>query len=84
MSRPAVRPFLACIALLAAWRLPAGVGGHAGPGALRVLATTTLLASLASDVAAGRATVTSLLPVGASPKPISRRRPISCGSTMRA
>jgi ABC-type Zn uptake system ZnuABC Zn-binding protein ZnuA len=38
------------------------------PGPLRVLATTTLLASLASDVAGGRADVTSLLPVGASPE----------------
>jgi ABC-type Zn uptake system ZnuABC Zn-binding protein ZnuA len=33
-----------------------------------VLATTTLLASLASDVARGRADVTSLMPVGASPE----------------
>jgi manganese/iron transport system substrate-binding protein len=33
-----------------------------------VLATTTLLASLASDVGHGRAVVTSLMPVGASPE----------------
>jgi ABC-type Zn uptake system ZnuABC Zn-binding protein ZnuA len=32
------------------------------------VATTTLLASLAADVAGGRAAVTSLLPVGASPE----------------
>ena len=38
------------------------------PGGLHVLATTTLLASLAADVGRGRATVTSLLPVGASPE----------------
>jgi zinc/manganese transport system substrate-binding protein len=35
---------------------------------LHVLATTTLLASLAADVGRGRAEVTSLLPVGASPE----------------
>jgi manganese/iron transport system substrate-binding protein len=35
---------------------------------LHVLATTTLLASLATDVGHGRAEVTSLLPVGASPE----------------
>src|SRR5271170_7247111 len=35
---------------------------------LQVLATTTLLASLASDVGHGRADVTSLMPVGASPE----------------
>ncbi|HEV8021515.1 MAG TPA: metal ABC transporter substrate-binding protein [Candidatus Lustribacter sp.] len=35
---------------------------------LHVLATTTLLASLAADVGHGRATVTSLMPVGASPE----------------
>ena len=38
------------------------------PGRLRVIATTTLLASLASTVGAGRADVESLLPVGASPE----------------
>ena len=35
---------------------------------LHVLATTTLLASLAADIGHGRAAVTSLLPVGASPE----------------
>jgi ABC-type Zn uptake system ZnuABC Zn-binding protein ZnuA len=35
---------------------------------LHVLATTTLLASLAADVGHGRADVTSLMPVGASPE----------------
>jgi ABC-type Zn uptake system ZnuABC Zn-binding protein ZnuA len=38
---------------------------------LQVLATTTLLASLAADVGRGRATVTSLMPVGASPETFS-------------
>jgi ABC-type Zn uptake system ZnuABC Zn-binding protein ZnuA len=42
--------------------------GAAPTGPLQVLATTTLLASLAADVAHGRATVTSLMPVGASPE----------------
>ena len=37
-------------------------------GLLHVLVTTTLLASLAADVGHGRAEVTSLLPVGASPE----------------
>ena len=48
----------------------AGCGGSAAtpPGHLRVVATTTLLASLAASVGAGRADVTSLLPVGASPE----------------
>lgn len=40
----------------------------AAPGPLHVVATTTLLASLAGDVARGRAEVVSLLPVGASPE----------------
>ena len=40
----------------------------AAPGPLHVLATTTLLASLASDVGRGRAEVMSLMPVGASPE----------------
>jgi ABC-type Zn uptake system ZnuABC Zn-binding protein ZnuA len=44
-------------------------GAAAAPaGPLRVVATTTLLASLASSVAGDRAQVTSLLPVGASPE----------------
>src|SRR5471032_2413050 len=37
-------------------------------GLLHVIVTTTLLASLAADVGHGRAEVTSLLPVGASPE----------------
>jgi ABC-type Zn uptake system ZnuABC Zn-binding protein ZnuA len=37
-------------------------------GLLHVLVTTTLLASLAADVGRGRAEVTALLPVGASPE----------------
>jgi zinc/manganese transport system substrate-binding protein len=65
--------------LLAAAALTAGSScvparGAVTPGAatsgapLHVLATTTLLASLAADVGRGRAEVTSLLPVGASPE----------------
>lgn len=62
---------------LAVWTLVLavflGVSGCAGsasatPGHLNVVATTTLLASLAQSVGAGRANVTSLLPVGASPE----------------
>ncbi len=61
--------FLRGAALAAALALPASAGAGAAPGgSLRVLATTTLLASLASDVGRGRAEVTSLLPVGASPE----------------
>jgi len=47
-----------------------GCGGTApaAAGHLDVLATTTLLASLASDVGHSRAVVTSLMPVGASPE----------------
>jgi ABC-type Zn uptake system ZnuABC Zn-binding protein ZnuA len=49
------------------------LGGCAGaaatpPSHLRVVTTTTLLASLASSVGAGRADVASLMPVGASPE----------------
>jgi manganese/iron transport system substrate-binding protein len=40
----------------------------ASPSHLEVLTTTTLLASLASDVGHNRAVVTSLMPVGASPE----------------
>jgi ABC-type Zn uptake system ZnuABC Zn-binding protein ZnuA len=55
--------------LAAALALPACGGAAAAPGGpLRVMATTTLLASLASDVGRGRAEVSSLLPVGASPE----------------
>jgi ABC-type Zn uptake system ZnuABC Zn-binding protein ZnuA len=60
---------LLCVALAAAPAFSGrGEAATPAPGPLRVLATTTLLASLASDVAAGRATVTSLMPVGASPE----------------
>jgi ABC-type Zn uptake system ZnuABC Zn-binding protein ZnuA len=64
--------------LLGRWPLLAlagalALGGCAGsaaapPAHLRVVATTTLLASLASSVGAGRADVVSLMPVGASPE----------------
>ena len=46
----------------------AGVAQAAPAPHLRVVASTTLLASLASSVGAGRAVVDSLLPVGASPE----------------
>jgi ABC-type Zn uptake system ZnuABC Zn-binding protein ZnuA len=61
---------LATGALAAALLLPGCTTANAAPApvGLRVLATTTLLASLAADVGRGRATVTSLLPVGASPE----------------
>mgnify|MGYP005812595671 CR=1 FL=1 len=39
----------------------------AGPGNLRVMATTTFLADMARQVAGNRVTVTSLLPAGADP-----------------
>jgi ABC-type Zn uptake system ZnuABC Zn-binding protein ZnuA len=52
-------------AVLAAWAVPAS---PAPAGGLQVLATTTLLASIAGSVGRGRATVTSLMPVGASPE----------------
>ena len=55
-------------ALVAALALPAGEGASAAAGPLHVLASTTLLASLASDVARDRADVSSLMPVGASPE----------------
>jgi ABC-type Zn uptake system ZnuABC Zn-binding protein ZnuA len=55
-------------ALVAALALPAREGAGAAPGPLHVLATTTLLASLAADVGRGRADVSSLMPVGASPE----------------
>ena len=50
--------------------LTAGCGGSAATpsGRLRVIATTTLLASLAADVGSGRADVASLLPIGTSPE----------------
>src|SRR5580658_9155945 len=58
------------LALAAALALPvcAAPAASAPAGGLQVLATTTLLASLAAPVARGRATVTSLMPVGASPE----------------
>jgi zinc/manganese transport system substrate-binding protein len=63
---PAVSLFTASVALAAA--LATAGAATPGPGPLRVVATTTLLASLASTVAGGRAEVSSLLPVGASPE----------------
>jgi ABC-type Zn uptake system ZnuABC Zn-binding protein ZnuA len=56
-------------ALVVALLVPgcAAAGAAQGTG-LQVLATTTLIASLAAEVGRGRATVTSLLPVGASPE----------------
>jgi ABC-type Zn uptake system ZnuABC Zn-binding protein ZnuA len=73
MSRPllfltSLRAAALSLALLVPFAAPAGA---AGDGGLPVLATTTLLASLAADVGRGRATVTSLLPVGASPETYS-------------
>jgi ABC-type Zn uptake system ZnuABC Zn-binding protein ZnuA len=66
-------PAPARFSLLLAAAVLASAGGasavpSAPPPALRVVATTTLLASLAADVAHGRAVVTSILPVGASPE----------------
>jgi ABC-type Zn uptake system ZnuABC Zn-binding protein ZnuA len=63
---PPLRPALLIAALFAL----AGCAGAAAaaPAHLRVVATTTLLASLATSVGAGRADVTSLMPVGASPE----------------
>jgi len=53
------------LAALAAFAAPT----TAAPSArLKVVATTTLLASLATTVGAGRADVTSLMPIGASPE----------------
>lgn len=62
--------FLLRLALAATLALPvcAAPAASAPAGELQVLATTTLLASLAAPVARGRATVTSLMPVGASPE----------------
>jgi manganese/iron transport system substrate-binding protein len=67
---PAPFPLVRSLALAAALALPAcgAVASAAAPGQLQVLATTTLLASLATPVAGGRAVVTSLMPVGASPE----------------
>jgi ABC-type Zn uptake system ZnuABC Zn-binding protein ZnuA len=59
-------PALLIFVLVAAGAGPAPAAAALGP--LRVVTTTTLLASLASDVARGRAQVTSLMPVGASPE----------------
>ncbi len=53
----------AALALACTW---GPVSAQTGP--LKVVTTTTLLASLASDVAGSRAQVTSLMPVGASPE----------------
>jgi ABC-type Zn uptake system ZnuABC Zn-binding protein ZnuA len=61
--------FFVSLLLAVALGLPASNVAGAAPGApLHVLATTTLLASLAADVGRGRAEVTSLMPVGASPE----------------
>ena len=66
---PTLCMFLRVVVLAATAALPACGGGAATSGGpLHVLATTTLLASLASDVGRGRADVTSLMPVGASPE----------------
>jgi ABC-type Zn uptake system ZnuABC Zn-binding protein ZnuA len=65
---PALLALLWSAALMAALSLPARDVAGAAPGPLQVLATTTLLASLAADVARGRAEVSSLMPVGASPE----------------
>lgn len=47
--------------------LPSGRSGAASAPALRVVATTTVFADLAANVAGDRAQVTSLIPVGADP-----------------
>jgi manganese/iron transport system substrate-binding protein len=62
--------FVRRFVLIAALVLPGCAAGAsaAAPGPLHVLATTTLLASLATGVGHGRAVVTSLMPVGASPE----------------
>jgi ABC-type Zn uptake system ZnuABC Zn-binding protein ZnuA len=60
--------FPAVFALLLILTAPLAPRPAAAGAGLRVLATTTLLASLAADVGGERATVTSLLPVGASPE----------------
>jgi ABC-type Zn uptake system ZnuABC Zn-binding protein ZnuA len=60
--------FAAVFALLLILTAPLAPRPAAAGAGLRVLATTTLLASLAADVGGERATVTSLLPVGASPE----------------
>ena len=60
----------ACLAVLAASLLLNGCGGSASraAGPLRVLATTTTLASLARGVMGPSATVRSLVPIGTSPE----------------
>lgn len=62
--------FLRFAALAVALALTAGraPAAPAPAGRLQVLATTTLLASIAGSVGRGRANVTSLMPVGASPE----------------
>ena len=64
------RWILRALHAVVATALIAGCTAAAQPagGPLRVVTTTTLLASLAGDVGRGRATVTSLMPVGASPE----------------
>jgi len=61
-------PFLALSLVFGAFALVPAAGARAASGPLHVVTTTTLLASLATDVARGRAQVTSLMPVGASPE----------------
>jgi zinc/manganese transport system substrate-binding protein len=68
VKMPALR-LAATVATLILVLASAGRPGAAdAPGRLQVVATTSLLASLATDVARGRADVTSLMPVGASPE----------------
>ena len=61
-------PLVAVCGALALGGCAAPTTAAAPAPALRVVATTTLLASLAAGVGAGRAEVESLLPVGASPE----------------
>lgn len=61
---------LATVALMivaATALLPTGLGGASSAPALRVVATTTVFADLAANVAGERAQVTSLIPTGADP-----------------
>jgi ABC-type Zn uptake system ZnuABC Zn-binding protein ZnuA len=63
------RRFAALVLLCGVLALMSGAApASAATSRLRVVTTTTLLASLASSVGAGRADVVSLMPVGASPE----------------